>query len=162
MSKSLLIALLSSTLLLAACSTTPAPADNQKVNDSKVTVGGITVQGPVDVENITKSNGPTTPDQSSNTPMLTNKKGIIITEKGFAPSNLTATVGQELLVYNATEAQVDLYTTSDGQNECSQLGSTFVLAAKETKYFKLDEAFSCVIIDQMKSDQSVQLTVVAK
>jgi hypothetical protein len=155
MKKTFLFTSISAIFLLSACNT-PAPVTQP--TDTKVTVGGITVQGPVD-PNITKSNGPTTPDQSSSTPTLTNKKGIIITEKGFAPTEITATVGQELLVYNATEAQVDLYTASDDDQECTQLGSTFVLAAGETKYFKLAEPFSCFIIDQMKSDLSVKLTV---
>lgn len=154
------ITLIFAVFLLTACST-PTPASTNKPADSTVKVGNIQVQGPVDVENITKNSGTTTPDQSTDTPMLTNKKGIIITEDGFAPKEVTAKVGQQLLVYNATEAQVDLYTTSDGQNECSQLGSTFILQAGETKYFELKEPFSCVIIDQMKSDQSAKLTVVA-
>jgi hypothetical protein len=161
MSKTLLITLISSTLILAACNSTPAQTSDTKVPDNKVQVGGLIIEGPVDAENITKNNGTTTPDQSSQSAILTNKKGIAITEKGFTPSELTAKVGQELMVYNATDAQVDLYTTSNGMDECSQLGSTFVLASKETKYFKLDEPFSCAIIDQMKSDRSVKLNVEA-
>lgn len=164
MSKTLLITLISSTLLLYACNSTPTKTSDSsttKVPDQKVQVGGLIIEGPVDAENITKDNGTTTPDQSSQSTVLTNKKGIAITEKGFTPSELTAKVGQELMIYNATDAQVDLYTSSDGMNECTQLGSTFVLASKETKYFKLDEPFSCAIIDQMKSDRSVTLNVEA-
>lgn len=91
--------------------------------------------------------------------IITGKKGIVVNEEGILPSELTANVGETLMVYNSLDRQVDLYTTADGSAACPVLEATIEIPGGATSEFLLDQAASCTVINQQNTDQKMLLTV---
>lgn len=123
------------------------------IQNAKVTIDGMEIEGLLDVESLESS------VSANDISIITNKKGVVISETGMLPTAITATVGETLMLYNETDKQVDLYTTAAESEECAFLDATIEIPGKDTKEYPLDKTGSCRIINQLNTDQTVDLTV---
>jgi hypothetical protein len=126
--------------------------------ETTITIDGVQLEGAMDaksLEVITETEVPTATTPSA----LTDKKGAIITEEGIIPAAITAQKGTTLMISNGLDKQADLYTTSDGAQDCGFLDATIEIPGKQTKEFKLDQTGSCTIINQLNTAHKIEITV---
>lgn len=126
--------------------------ENETAEDVTVDLGGLQVTGPVagDSMLLQNANEPTA---------LAGKKGVVIDANGMLPADLAATAGDTLMIYNSLDRQVDLYTTAGGAEVCPLLGATIEIPGGETVEFTLDQPAECQIINQLNTEQRVNLVV---
>lgn len=84
---------------------------------------------------------------------------IVMGPTGMSPADVVSPQGLDLNIINGSEKDLHLYTTTDGEKPCPDLGATIDLAARETKTFKLSTVMNCTIINQYNTNDRVALTV---
>ena len=84
---------------------------------------------------------------------------IVMGPTGMSPADVTSPQGLDLNIINGGEKDLHLYTTTDGEKPCPDLGATIDIAARETKTFKLSTVMTCTIINQYNTNDRVALTV---
>ena len=155
------ITIISSSLLIAfaltACQSVSAPDRNSAVEskEEKATSASqvsLTVKG-----DETNTSGTVTP---SNLELpIKGISSITVNEDALSPEEVTASVGDDLIVVNATKEQAQLYTTADGTAPCPFIDASFNLDAGGNKVFSLNKAGSCTVINQLKTSQKTVVNV---
>jgi hypothetical protein len=147
-------ALIISALILTACQNS---SSSRNVADNASTEKAAT-STKINLE-VKDPNGAPVQNNQPSAPIVTNKVGIVVTEKGLIPDSISTTIGKELMIFNSLDKQVDLYTTVDGNEPCAELGATIEIPGGQTKLFPLEKAFTCTVINQQNTEQKTALTV---
>lgn len=97
--------------------------------------------------------------ETSKPAILEGTKGMIITDKGFAPDTLTITPGTKVIIQNKDSKEH--WPISDPSHAaCADFDSKKGLAPEETYEFTFEKVETCVVHDHL--NQNLKATIVIK
>ncbi len=150
MKKTAPLIIISSLLLLACQSNTPLRQSSDDLDKSEKASSSAAVS--ISIED---------PAQPGTTAKKQVGSGfnIVMGPTGMSPTEVNSPIGMDLNINNGSEKDLFLYTTTDGEKPCPDLGATINIAPRETKTFKLSTMMTCTIMNQYNSNDRVALTV---
>lgn len=149
MKKTVPLIVISSLLLLACQSNAPLRQSSDDLDKAEKASSSAAVS--ISIEDPAK---PTTAKKQVGSGF-----NIVMGPTGMSPADVTSPQGLDLNIINGSEKDLHLYTTTDGEKPCPDLGATIDIAPRETKTFKLATVMTCTIMNQYNTNDRVALTV---
>jgi hypothetical protein len=155
MKKFLLPLIIMSSLFLVACQNITTEQEKNAAAEQKQEKASASSKVVIQVGDQNQTN----PGASTPAATTAAANAVLISGDGFDRTAVSLKVGQTLSLTNTLDRQVNLFTTSTGENSCDPLGATIEIPGNQTQDIQLAKAFQCTIINQENTDQKIVITV---